>query len=336
MTHSLISVIVPVYNAGRFLGETLDALSRQSHKELEILCVDDGSTDDSSDIIKSHIEKDPRIKYIYQANAGPGAARNKGIELANGKYIAFQDSDDLLHPEALACLAEAAEKNHADVAICGFQSCNESLTDVNWNIDFAGEADVCMGDLAFEFQNSRKFRGHPWGKLYRRSSIGEIRFNDLHSGEDIYFNIDIAARSKCMVVIPAPLYIYRQAASSLTHQAQHHVNTIEAGNRIGLHCIELFHQNILSRKALLALIRRYSTNAICLHLLLMMGNEALSDEQRKMLLNKASEYLAALRSKMPFHANIFSMKYYWMYLTAIRLRSLAMLRLVCKLRRLVI
>ena len=336
MTKPLVSIIIPVFNAESYLQQTLDSLCRQDYQNIEILCIDDGSTDASSSIVNSYKEKDSRIIYIHQDNSGPGAARNHGIELARGEFIVFQDADDLLHPKTISRMGDVAERYQADVAICGFQSCSDSLSDVDWNIDLTAEPEVVMGDLALAFQNSQKFRGHPWGKLYRRDTIGDIRFNNLRSGEDTCFNIDIAARSKCFVVLSTPFYIYRQVNASITHQASHHANTIEAAKAIGLHCIELERQGIISDKAMLALIRRYATNAICLHLLLMMDNESLSDEQRKSLLNLSNDILQSLKSKMPFYANIYSWKYYWMYLTAVRLHSLAMLRLICKLRNLIL
>ena len=333
MTKPLVSVVVPVYNAGKYLCETLDSLCGQDYGEFEILCIDDGSKDDSAAIVKSFEAKDQRVKYVPQANAGPGAARNHGIEHAKGEYIAFQDADDLLHPQALSILVEAAERHKADVAICGFQSCREDLSDADLKLNLDVEPEVFTGDLALAFQDSRKFRGHPWGKLYRRSVIGDIRFNDLRSGEDTYFNIDIAARAKCMAVLVIPLYIYRQTASSLTHQARHHQETIDAGKAIGLHCMELYRQNAISREAMLALVRRYSSNAICLHLLLMMDNAVLSKEQRQTLLSQAVVAIERLQSEMPFSANVFSYKYYWVYLTAIRTHSLGLLNIIHKMRK---
>ena len=333
MTKPLVSIIVPVFNAGRFLNKTLESLCGQDYWELEILCIDDGSKDDSADIIKSFEKKDQRVKYIPQANAGPGAARNHGIELSNGEYIVFQDADDLLHKQALSILVKMAEEYHADVTICGFQSCGEDLSNAKWDVPLDAKPEIFTGDLPLAFQDSRKFRGHPWGKLYRRDVIGDIRFNDLRSGEDTYFNIDIAAHAKCMVVLPQTLYIYRQASASLTHQASHHEKTIEAGKAIGLHCIDLFQRGEISCQAMVALIRRYATNAICLHLLLMMDNTAISNTERKTLLAQACDSIVELRQATPFEANLFSRKYHWVYLTAMKTRSLGMLELACKIRK---
>ena len=89
-----ISVIVPVYNAAKYLADTLGSIQSQTIKDIEILCIDDGSTDHSAEIIQEKQAQDPRIKYEYQPNQGAGAARNRGIENARGEFIAFMDADD--------------------------------------------------------------------------------------------------------------------------------------------------------------------------------------------------------------------------------------------------
>jgi glycosyltransferase involved in cell wall biosynthesis len=333
---SLLSVIIPVYNAERHLRETLESMCSQSYQELEILCIDDGSTDHSAKIIQEYVQKDSRVRYIYQDNAGPGGARNHGIELAKGNYIAFQDSDDVAHPDMFQMLMEVMEEKHADVSICGFQKCREDLSDAQWEHNADVEAEVFTGDLAKAFEDSQKLRGHLWGKVYRRSVIGDIRFNDLRSGEDTYFNIEIAIRAKCMVVLPIPLYFYRQASDSLTHQAKHHYNSIEAGKTIGLHCFELFEQQSISREAMLLLVQRYGTNGILLPLLLMMENSCLSRDERKQLLNQAMDAVHTLRQKNPVSADIISRKYSLMYRLLAICRSLTILFLFCKVRNILL
>lgn len=332
----LISVIIPVYNAESYLLETLDSLCAQVFKDIEILCIDDGSTDESPKIIMSYSNKDQRVKYVYQNNSGPGAARNHGIKLAKGEYIVFQDADDLLHPQALTLLIGTAKKYEADVTICSFQSCREDLSDVNFIIPINITPKIYTGDLALAFQNSREFRGHPWGKLYRKDVIGNIRFNDLRSGEDTYFNIDIAARSKCMAVLKIPLYIYRQSGSSLTHQVTHHANSIEAGRSIGLHCIELYRQKKISQKALLALIKRYATNGICLHVLLMIENQNLDNDERKHLLSKANQAIKELQMANPLPSDLITIKYRLVYWFTIKHQSLIMANAICKIRKLML
>ena len=96
-----VSVIVPVYNAADYLAECLDSLLEQTLKEIEIICIDDGSTDSSLEILRSYEQRDSRVAVLKQNNAGPGAARNNGIEAARGEYLYFLDADDFCHAEFL-------------------------------------------------------------------------------------------------------------------------------------------------------------------------------------------------------------------------------------------
>ena len=97
-----VSVILPVYNVSDYLRQCMDSIVGQTLKDIEIICVDDGSTDDSLAILKEYEAKDQRVKVIQQANAGAGAARNKGLEIATGEYLSFLDSDDFFEPDMVA------------------------------------------------------------------------------------------------------------------------------------------------------------------------------------------------------------------------------------------
>ena len=105
--HDLISVIIPVYNGDRFISETIDSVIGQNYKNIEILVVDDGSTDKSAEIVKSY----KNVKYIYQNNRGPSSARNTGIDASNGAYIAFVDCDDIWYPQKLSVQEEFLSDN---------------------------------------------------------------------------------------------------------------------------------------------------------------------------------------------------------------------------------
>ena len=113
----LVSVIIPVYNVSPYLRESLDSVISQTYTNLEIIAVDDGSTDDSGRICDEYAEKDTRIKVIHQANRGLSAARNAGLNAMTGEYVAFLDSDDALYPEMVECMVKGMEKNAADIAV---------------------------------------------------------------------------------------------------------------------------------------------------------------------------------------------------------------------------
>jgi len=328
-----VSFIVPVYNAVAHLRATLDSIIAQSYTKWEMLCVNDGSTDCSPQILADYASLDSKIKVINTQNAGPGAARNCGLDMAQGEYVVFQDCDDLLHPEMLRRLLDVAEEQYADVVICGFKSCSEDATDIQWDNNISTNKVIYKGDLPKAFEDATRFRGHPWGKLYRRSTIGDIKFTDLRSGEDTFFNIDIAVRSQCMVIVPDELYMYRQASQSLTHQAQHHENSITAGNAISLHCLELFQHKKISANAALLLIRRYGTNCILLHLLLMMDNYSVISAKRHELLKIAAKNIKDIQAAWPMASSVISSKYRLVYYLAIQFQSLTSLSCFCRLRK---
>ena len=132
-----VSVIIPAWNASSYLRQCLDSVTSQTLTDIEIICVDDGSTDDTSDILCEYAEKDTRISVIRQENRGAGAARNNALKYAKGKYLSFLDADDFFEPEMLEKSYAAAEKNQADIVVFGcdyyseandrFRSCPNSI-----------------------------------------------------------------------------------------------------------------------------------------------------------------------------------------------------------------
>ena len=112
----LISIIIPVYNAEEFLTQCLDSICGQTYKNIEVILIDDGSTDGTKKICMNYLEKDNRIRYLYKKNEGPGIARNKGLEMANGQYIMFVDSDDYFYsPDNVDIIIRRIRKNQADL-----------------------------------------------------------------------------------------------------------------------------------------------------------------------------------------------------------------------------
>ena len=121
MTQPEVSVIVPVYNAGKFLEYTLNAVKKQTLTNIEIICVNDGSTDNSADILQAFSKRDKRFKIFSQPNQGGSAARNRGLEEASGKYIAFLDNDDIYHPRYLEILLANLQKTDSDISCCAYR-----------------------------------------------------------------------------------------------------------------------------------------------------------------------------------------------------------------------
>lgn len=119
MEKKMISVIVPVYNVEKYLPACLDSICHQTLKELEIILVDDGSTDNSGRIAEQYALQDKRIRVVHQRNGNPGATRNVGLELATGEYIGFVDSDDWIEPEMFSSLYAKAETDNLDIVVTG-------------------------------------------------------------------------------------------------------------------------------------------------------------------------------------------------------------------------
>ena len=115
-----VSIIMPIYNASRYLEPAIDSILAQTLPEIEVICVDDGSTDKSLEILKEYQKNDDRIRIVTQTNAGPAHARNNGIRRARGKYIAFLDADDFVEPTFIEDLYNTAKQDNLDIAICAY------------------------------------------------------------------------------------------------------------------------------------------------------------------------------------------------------------------------
>lgn len=181
LTRMLISVIVPVYNAEKFLERCIRSILAQTHREIELILVDDGSRDGSAAICDEWVLHDPRIRVIHKANAGVSAARNDGIEASKGEFIAFCDNDDFYAPGMLARLLEMCLANNADIAHCRRErAIIESLPTPDRQ-----PVEVLTGREALEDFYSF-CTPYIWDKLYRRRVWNEVRFPvGSYTGEDV-------------------------------------------------------------------------------------------------------------------------------------------------------
>lgn len=179
-----ISIIVPIYNAEKYLNKCIDSLINQTKEELEIILINDGSTDNSENIIKEYNDK--RIKYFKNKNQGIGKTRNFGIEKATGKYIMFVDSDDYIEKDACEKLYSKAVNNNLDIVICDFFKVNDSGETEQITIpDFEDSSLEENPDIITEYLA-------PWAKLYSRKMIidNNIRFVENLKYEDAPFVIE--------------------------------------------------------------------------------------------------------------------------------------------------
>lgn len=177
-----ISVIIPVYNDEKYLRTCLDSVVKQTYSNLEIILVDDGSTDQSAAICQEYQEKDPRIRLLNQKNSGVGASRNAGLAMATGDYVLFVDDDDWLHPQHVEILCNLLKKNKADVAVCNFNNLGRDHKIYYWvdpNDPFEKNYTVkewFQLEYHTEFNNISVIFAVPWCKLYKRSLFKHIAY----------------------------------------------------------------------------------------------------------------------------------------------------------------
>lgn len=187
-----VSVVIPVYNIEKHLRQCLDSVTGQTLQDLEIICVDDGSTDASPQILSEYAARDGRFQIITQTNAGPGAARNTGLERVTGEFLIFLDSDDWFEADFLERMVAKAEETGADVTICRaveFDTATGKELPSDWMLKthlIPGEvfAPVQGADHLFQFTY-----GWPWDKLYRREFIERagLEYPALPNSEDLVF-----------------------------------------------------------------------------------------------------------------------------------------------------
>ncbi len=215
MEKPLISVVIPVFNIEAHLEQCLDSVVGQTLKDIEIICVDDGSTDSSPRILEHYAQQDSRIRIITQANAGPGAARNAGLAEAAGTYLIFLDSDDWFEPDFLERMVERAEETGADVTICravefdtqtGRDLSSEwmlRVQDVPENLVFAPR-EIPASLFHFTW-------GWPWDKLYRAEYIrqGGFEYPSLPNSEDLSFVFLSLAAARSLAITDTVLVHHR-------------------------------------------------------------------------------------------------------------------------------
>ncbi len=196
-----ISIIVPIYNASKYLKKCLDSLVNQTKKELEFILINDGSTDDSESIIKSY--EDDRIKYFKRSNHGIGKTRNFGINKSTGKYIMFLDSDDYLKTDACEVLYKRIEKEKLDVVVCDFYRVNSSVLEEKIN-DFKNTSLKDNPKLLLDINLA------PWNKIYRSDLIkdNKIKFVEDLKYEDAPFVALALLKSKKIGKVNKALVYY--------------------------------------------------------------------------------------------------------------------------------
>lgn len=205
----MASAIVPVYNVEAYIKSCLDSLQGQiTEYTYEIIVIDDGATDQSGKLIDEY-RSDPRFRIVHQQNQGFSGARNTGLDLAQGKYICFVDSDDFVESDYLQRLITAANENHADIVEAGYY---KLLGDGHKRKVLLPQVKICKDDSRRIFQ----YTGFFWGKLFRRELFEHIRLPEGYWYEDTIMHFLLFRMCHVFVYLPQALYAYRINEKGIT------------------------------------------------------------------------------------------------------------------------
>lgn len=217
-----VSIIIPAYNIAPYLKRCLESVRKQTYEELEVIIVDDGSTDQTGKIADFFAENDKRFHVIHKENGGVSAARKTGLEQADGEYIGFVDGDDYIEPEMYEKLIELALEYDSDIAHCGYQMVFPDRVDLYYGTKqlkvqdtYTGVRDLLEGNL---------IEPGLWNKIYRRKLFDEIEYNEnIVINEDLLLNYFLFHRSEKAVFIDIPYYHYmvRKNSASTSEWNEH-------------------------------------------------------------------------------------------------------------------
>lgn len=213
----LVSVIINVYNCKDYLPTSLGSVRQQTYKNLEVILVDDCSTDGSGEFCDEYCKQDERFRVIHhETNTGVSGPRNTGLKSAKGEYIYFMDSDDYIHERAIEKLVEAVEKTGCELAVFDLARTNSLTEDTHRPLQNNDSKLIPTEQMIFEMLSRVELKWCvAWNKLYKRSLIDGIFFNDYYSIQDQDFNIRVYKKIEKAAFVPEPLYWYVSNPNSL-------------------------------------------------------------------------------------------------------------------------
>lgn len=217
MTDELISIIIPVYNTQTYLEECLNSVINQTYNNLQVIIINDGSTDGSEDICKRFQEKDNRIEYFYQKNQGVAATRNKGVTLARGKYICFIDSDDYVHVKFIEILYSGIAKNDADLSMCMYSKEPFDLFDSNVDIRslILNGRDMMLHFFQYDIDAMNVL----WNKIYKKELLENETFPVGLTHEELVVNAKVYYNSHKVAFFECKPYYYRTTENSIINSS---------------------------------------------------------------------------------------------------------------------
>lgn len=221
-----VSIVVPVYNVERYVSKFIENVFLQTYTNYELILIDDGSTDASLEFLKAKAKNNLLIKIISKDNGGVSSARNCGLKKCDGDYVIFLDPDDFIHPQMIEILVNNAQKNNADISVCGFE-------DIISGSEISGSINVRYKNQDIDSKvinrnaylkaliNDKNIKGYVWNKLFKTELFKEkndaLFFDESISFcEDLLFSVKTGMRADMVVITKLPLYKYVRHTSSVT------------------------------------------------------------------------------------------------------------------------
>lgn len=228
----IVSVVIPVYNSEASLGACLERLLHQTFDDMEIICVDDGSTDMSAEILKKYAALDSRVKFFSQENRGPGSARNHGLKEAAGEYVIFLDSDDLFEPSMIERMAREMRNKNVDMTVCRADSFDNATGEIlcsEWKMPIG----MLKGDLTFSPSDKadvlfQMFQGWPWDKMFKTDFVRRhgLKYPDLPNSQDLVFVFEaLVLAEKISVVDKVLVHRRMNRGSSVSNSRSAHIES---------------------------------------------------------------------------------------------------------------
>lgn len=204
-----VSIIIPVHNVEEYLHESIGCIINQTLKEIEIILIDDGSTDQSLSIIKEYARKDGRIRVLQNGgNLGAGESRNRGLEIANGEYLLFLDSDDIFEPELVESIYNVCKKNNLDICIYNYDKFDDKSKNVYDRFEISAEHQKMIGNIPFSVRDIGAevltiWTCALWNRMLKRTYVTEqgFRFQNLHNANDLFFSYTTLALAKRVMYV---------------------------------------------------------------------------------------------------------------------------------------
>ena len=213
MNNPIISIIVPVFNNEKYIGRCLNSIKSQIYRNIEVIIIDDGSSDNTSVICKKFLN-DNRFKYYYEGNRGPSFARNEGLKKARGQWVMFVDSDDFVSKWFCEDAIVAESKNNADIVFFRYAK----VCDKRYSLEINRQrAEVISKQKAFELMWNDEIGNYAWNKLYKKDLFDNLDFEDGRKFEDLGIMYKLIEKARNFVYVDEVLYFYFQRGDSIMH-----------------------------------------------------------------------------------------------------------------------